>query len=501
MFKAGDTLFKRYKLLQPLGKTATGHQTWLADDLLSPIESSVQGWKNWQWLRWINHLNQWFRSKTYQKVAVKLLAFSPQMEWEQFKLFEREAQVLQTLDHPLIPRYQNYFEIAHQDGGGVPWFGLVEDYIPGISLQELLENGERFSEKRIFTIASEVLSILVYLHELTPPVLHRDIKPSNLILGEDDNIYLIDFGAVQAQAAVTNITFTIVGTSGYTPLEQFWGKAVPASDLYALGATLIHLLTGIPPADLHNQNYQLAFDDKVKVKASFQNWLKTMTEITIANRYQTAREALEELQKTKYSSSVEDSLNNLLITSPKPPLKTRIYIDKSDHEVQIRMPASRLRFFQQLLRRRTFLPEKEKSLNSWILLIIIYGLFLVSCSLVITGITLKDTGFIIASLEIMGGLSFMSIIGIMMTYLISHLGGKTYLYFDQDSLKISEKILGFEYSQDQEKYKDIVGVFIHQLPKQYKVSINTRKMIYVLGNKLSKDEALWLTKEIQDWLN
>lgn len=74
--------------------------------------------------------------------------------------------------------------------------------------------------------------------------MHRDIKPSNLIWGEDQHVYLVDFGAVQAQAAVTGVTFTVVGTSGYAPLEQFWGRAVAASDLYALGATLIHLLTG-----------------------------------------------------------------------------------------------------------------------------------------------------------------------------------------------------------------------------------------------------------------
>jgi Serine/threonine protein kinase len=89
------------------------------------------------------------------------------------------------------------------------------------------------------------------LHELSPPVLHRDIKPSNLILDDSEQIYLVDFGAVQAQASVTGVTFTVVGTSGYAPLEQFWGRgAVAASDLYALGATLIHLLTNTYPADL-----------------------------------------------------------------------------------------------------------------------------------------------------------------------------------------------------------------------------------------------------------
>jgi serine/threonine protein kinase len=213
VFNRENILQNRYQLQEQLGQTAIGHQTWLAIDL-----------------------------EFQEKVTVKLLAFNPQMRWEELRLFEREEQILQTLSHPRIPCYRDYFDIDKHSGNGVPWFALVQDYIPVFSLQELLTTGKRFTETEIRNIAKETLEILIYLHELNPSVLHRDIKPSNLILGEDNKIYLIDFGAVQAQAAVTGMTFTIVGTSGYAPLEQFWSRAVPASDLYALGATLIHLL-------------------------------------------------------------------------------------------------------------------------------------------------------------------------------------------------------------------------------------------------------------------
>ena len=108
--------------------------------------------------------------------------------------------------------------------------------------------GETFLEQKNRLIATEVLKILIYLHGLHPPVLHQDIKPSNLILEKVKQIYWIDFGAVQDQTNVTQLTLTIVGTSDYTPLEQFWVRAVPISDLYALGSTLIHWLAGIPPA-------------------------------------------------------------------------------------------------------------------------------------------------------------------------------------------------------------------------------------------------------------
>ncbi|MBP0011704.1 MAG: protein kinase [Roseofilum sp. SBFL] len=140
------------QLHRKLGRTAAGRQTWLATDL-----------------------------RVNEPVTLKLLAFNPQMQWDELKLFEREAQVLQALDHPCIPQYRDYFSLDQQIGGGVPWFGLVQEYIPGVSLQEQLENGTRFSEEEVKEIGASVLKILIYLHRLSPPVLHRDIKPSNIM--------------------------------------------------------------------------------------------------------------------------------------------------------------------------------------------------------------------------------------------------------------------------------------------------------------------------------
>lgn len=218
MLQSEQVLHKRYRLKQKLGQNA-GRQTWLAHDLhTTPAES----------------------------VIVKLLAFGGEVQWDDLKLFEREAQVLKQLNHSRIPKYRDYFHIDERS----LWFGLVQEYIPGTCLKELLNQGKRFTEQQVRQIAVDVLQILIYLHELNPSMLHRDIKPSNLILGEDKQVYLVDFGAVQDRAGKEGATFTVVGTYGYAPMEQFGGRAVPASDLYALGATLIHLLTGTAPADL-----------------------------------------------------------------------------------------------------------------------------------------------------------------------------------------------------------------------------------------------------------
>lgn len=156
--------------------------------------------------------------------------------------------------------------------------------------------GKNLHQQQVRKIAVDVLNILVYLHQLSPPVLHRDIKPSNLILGEDEQVYLVDFGAVQDKAAKEGATFTVVGTYGYTPMEQFGGRAVPASDLYALGATLIHLLTGTAPADLPQRDLRIQFSDRVSLSSSFIHWLDKITEPAPEQRFTTASQALDALK-------------------------------------------------------------------------------------------------------------------------------------------------------------------------------------------------------------
>ena len=270
MLQAQQVLQERYQLIQKLGQSC-GRQTWLAVDLATQLSRD-------------NSLPAF--------VIVKLLAFRGEVQWDEFKLFEREVQILKQLNHARIPKYRDYFCVDEQ----TLWFGLVQEYIPGSSLKELLNQGKRFTEQQVRKIAVEVLNILLYLHELNPPVLHRDIKPSNLIWSEDEQVYLVDFGAVQDKAAKEGATFTVVGTYGYAPMEQFGGRAVPASDLYALGATLIHLLTGTMPADLPQQNLQIQFVDQISSSSSMVYWLQHLSEPALERRFSSARQALMMLQ-------------------------------------------------------------------------------------------------------------------------------------------------------------------------------------------------------------
>ena len=186
---------------------------------------------------------------TGRKVAVKILHTRTLEDWKQLELFEREARVLAGLRHHGVPELIAYLEDASAAAGG-PELYLVMEWIDGVSLAERIVRGPRLGQVELMQLASDVLDVLVYLHGRTPPVYHRDLKPSNIVLRQDGTPVLIDFGGVcDGWRASTDNGDTIVGTVGYMPPEQYMGQVGPWSDLYALGASLLHALTGRPPAD------------------------------------------------------------------------------------------------------------------------------------------------------------------------------------------------------------------------------------------------------------
>lgn len=162
--------------------------------------------------------------------------------------FEREAQLLARLRHPAMPRVFDHFE----EGDGL---FLVMDFIQGEDLWGMLErrNGP-FPQDEVLAWADQLLDVLNYLHTQEPPVIHRDIKPQNLKLMNEKQIVLLDFGLAKGfagQASRVTTSGSIFGyTPNYAPLEQIQGTGTdPRSDLYALAATLYHLLTGVTPPD------------------------------------------------------------------------------------------------------------------------------------------------------------------------------------------------------------------------------------------------------------
>ncbi len=187
--------------------------------------------------------------------AIKEIAPNPSLDDETLRQiqeqFRREASVLARLDHPNLPKVSDYFT-----QGGREY--LVMDYVPGHSLREIVEQAratDRFLEESlVLDWAQQLCSALIYLHSQDPPILHRDIKPSNIKLTPSGLIKLVDFGLVKLLTNDESRTITVVqgqGTAAYTPLEQYGGDDVHTdirTDVYALAATLYHLLTGRPPA-------------------------------------------------------------------------------------------------------------------------------------------------------------------------------------------------------------------------------------------------------------
>ena len=180
-----------------------------------------------------------------RRVVVKELHFAHLSDWKHLELFEREAKMLARLAHPGIPRCFDYF----QGAGESATFYIVQELIEGPSLLQRMESGPMLGQKEIREIAIGLLNVLDYLHGRAPPVIHRDIKPSNVLLRPDGTPALIDFGGIRAAWQLSGgAGATLVGTFGYMAPEQAVGHATQASDLYALGATLLHAVTGLPPS-------------------------------------------------------------------------------------------------------------------------------------------------------------------------------------------------------------------------------------------------------------
>ncbi|MBV9616506.1 MAG: protein kinase [Ktedonobacteraceae bacterium] len=168
----------------------------------------------------------------------------PQKKQEEVRNFKREVSTLAHIDHPLVPNVTDHFQ------EGMRYF-MVQEYVEGENLEQRLERTKQpMRERDALICASEVLDILEYLAQQTPPIVHRDIKPANIIIGaKDKRAHLVDFGIARADETknVQRKQTSALGTPGYAPPEQYQGNADPRADLYALGATLHHILTNRDP--------------------------------------------------------------------------------------------------------------------------------------------------------------------------------------------------------------------------------------------------------------
>ncbi|MDA0268933.1 MAG: serine/threonine-protein kinase [Cyanobacteria bacterium] len=461
---SGQRLGDRYEVRQLLGKN-TGRRTFLADDRL-------QG----------------------RPVVVKLLLFGEAFSWADLRLFQREAAVLKALDHGAIPNYLDDFEVDRPDCQG---FALVQDYVAAPSLEDQVRQGRTFTEIDLQAMAARLLDILAYLHQQSPPLIHRDLKPSNILLAKIDRqppatatatapglgpLYLVDFGSVQGASAPALGTITVVGTYGYMPPEQFGGRAVPASDLYSLGATLIYLATGQHPSELPQQSMRLQFEPLARhLSPGFRQWLRSLVEPDMDQRPATAALALEALHRLKTGE----------LTPPEPQTVRRPMMVRHPEGVDILLPALGFR-----LRRP----------GAWLSLLLAGVVFSMGSGLISFPFTLI-AGLLFASATPFGivafliGLPVSTAFGAWAVAQLSRVFTPTLLW--QTRLLISSEQIQIEREMAIAPFlrhrlwqcprDEITALGIH--PKKKLLWLNTRERCFQLTQRhfpFSRDELLWI---------
>lgn len=252
-----------YKIIRELGCNSTGGRiTYLATD-----------------------------TRTQQPAVIKRFMFALEAaNWSGFKAYEREVQVLQGLNHLGIPRYLDSFDAPIG-------FCIVQEYKDAqpLSIQR------SFAPDEIKRIAVSILEILVYLQSRIPPIIHRDIKPENILVDDQLNVYLVDFGFARIAGGDVAMSSVAAGTFGFMAPEQMFNRQLSeATDLYGLGATLICLLTGTKSTvmdTLIDEEGRIAFKPLVpKLSFRFIEWLEKMVQPKLKDRFANAASALEALK-------------------------------------------------------------------------------------------------------------------------------------------------------------------------------------------------------------
>jgi hypothetical protein len=243
-------------------------------------------------------------SEEQRRVAIKQLRVQGVGDWKPVELFEREAKVLASLRHHGVPEIFRHFE--GRDPEGQLCLYLVMELVDGPSLRHELQAKRTFSDLELTELGLSLLDILDYLHSRRPPVFHRDIKPSNIVLRASGAPVLVDFGGVCQGWRPAEGGSTVTGTFGYMPAEQLMGQVSAASDLYALGATLLHLITGREPTDFSFESGRLNLPAEATVRPGLRRFVNALLAPAPRDRPTSARAARRLLLEEAAAGIVEE---------------------------------------------------------------------------------------------------------------------------------------------------------------------------------------------------
>lgn len=441
-----------------------------------------------------------------EKVALKAVSLRRSDDLKVLELFEREAKVLAQLKHPAIPCYIDYFEVGKRRDR---FFYLAQQLADGRSLAQLIENGWHPPATEVRWIANQILDVLVYLQQLTPPIIHRDIKPQNIIRRDDGQIFLVDFGAVQDvyHQTVTGGS-TVVGTYGYMAPEQFRGKAVLATDLYGLGATLIYLLTSKSPADLPQHQLKIDFRSYVPLNKQFVDWLERMIEPVAEDRFSTAKEALAVLRG-------EQPLTRPAVVKPRQAMDSPVTIKNQDNQLIIDIPPVWLSsIYSQIFALIPVAWNVLSFLAIWLTTAYGFSFTLgspfdvnnyISIIKKISVVVSKNLPIYIILIWLLVGTFWLIGLWFLGTYLL-RISSRIKIVINRHNFRLQRWFLGMRYQNIQVSTNEISAVALQGIGLSMNQSLITVCVLkgkfrkYKFGTFLTEPEKAWLVAEIKEFM-
>lgn len=441
MFQSQQIIEERYTLEEQLESSSSfDYQTWLATDL--SIDNVV---------------------------ILKVVALNSPRRMQQLSIWQHQIDTIKTLDHPRLANYLHYFEFTHE-ADMLPWFVCVREYIHGISLKELIATNQQFSTEEISFIATQVLEILEYLHQLTPPIIHNNIKPSNLIKSESQEIYLVDFDIFDSITP---------SNKDYQYIQSNLNAASEVNtDIYALGVTLIHLATGKYPVDLPQ------LPELVNLKPDLVSWIEKTVTLDPNLRFNSASLALQDLLKDKLKKSYRIKVTS---TGHQKPKDTKISLVTTSQKLEVFFPEGGYRRLGKMID-PDFWQVERKIFGK------IYGeLYHISpLSLIIISLALMIF-LVVIGLHVVAFL-------ILFSKLLIVYKENIQLNMTRQTIEIIRQSLGIVYVNKQVALEDLQGIYLKRKDYIYEIVLETDIDTWIIGNALKKDECLWLIDKIQTWL-
>lgn len=259
MTKIGEVIDGKYEILKEIGKGG-----------MSVVYLAMDKHLNKQWA--VKEIRKKGNGKNDEIVINSLLA---------------EANLMKKLDHPSLPRIVDIID------NGVTIY-VIMDYIEGESLDKILNEYGAQPEELVINWAKQLCDALSYLHSQKPPIIYRDMKPANVMLKPEGNIKIIDFGIAREYKEQNLADTTVLGTRGYAPPEQYSGQTDARSDIFALGMTMHHLLTGIDPRK--GDSYVPVRQWNPELSEGIEIIINKCVEPVAENRYQNCEDLLYDLQ-------------------------------------------------------------------------------------------------------------------------------------------------------------------------------------------------------------